>query len=374
MENNFTNLDKLDDIIKHFDKDKPLESLLDFFQHLPEQTDYNFELYLTKLVNELSGHGEQDLIFEEALNELTKDNNQDKNIRFASFYALNILYRHKLDIDKLKNLFIEISKNENHRKILEKQPLFIHLKSLYLRTIADFEKSDTYFKEALNCAEKAAKELPDHPGVLHSWAEMIVNQLEQEMIKNNNLLIDSSDERIKNAAKAIEDAIDGYSEYSKFYITKGRLLALTGKFNEADREIKKAITMEDSSKPNYSLKIVQYREILTVVNMMARMAKYEKKYDELENKLKQQQVQIIEFLGLFTAIISFTVASIQFSTNMFFSDGAKLLMVFTGCILFIYGCLGISIRGFTWKRTAVIFAIALLLFVISYIFALGLRG
>jgi hypothetical protein len=79
--------------------------------------------------------------------------------------------------------------------------------------------------------------------------------------------------------------------------------------------------------------------------------------------------QIVELLGLFTAIISFTVGSIQLVLNQIFAQGAMLLIVFSGCILIIYGGLGIILYGRGHlKRTISVLIMGLLLVVLPIIY------
>ena len=67
--------------------------------------------------------------------------------------------------------------------------------------------------------------------------------------------------------------------------------------------------------------------------------------EELDGRLNDQQVNMLEFLGFFSGIISFIIASIQIGGDMDFGSRAALIVVMLGSLLIAFGALGWLIEG-----------------------------
>lgn len=79
--------------------------------------------------------------------------------------------------------------------------------------------------------------------------------------------------------------------------------------------------------------------------MEARAEELSRKTDEIEQKLADEHVHMLEFLGFFSGIISFIIASIQAGSEMDFPARAALIVIMLGSLLVGFGALGWLIDG-----------------------------
>ena len=72
--------------------------------------------------------------------------------------------------------------------------------------------------------------------------------------------------------------------------------------------------------------------------LMEETEKLEKKIEELDKKLEGVQIKFIEFLGIFAAIVAFTIASIQVAiSKLTFGEIIGVLLALAGVlILFVF--------------------------------------
>ncbi|KYH32818.1 tetratricopeptide repeat protein [Neomoorella mulderi] len=350
-----------EDMLSKLITEKSRERLLEFLAALPPETDRNFELYLTKMAQKIP---DINGLLTEVLEKppVTGEEKADL-IAFACFFALNIYYRHRRDITKVHDII------EKYRHRFSHHPMFPHVLSLYYRSTGSIKD----LKTALDYAQQAAQLMPGNPGVQHSLAEALINLMDEGEIEK-------SEANLNRAEEAINKAIMLEATYPKFYSTRGRLLALKGMFKEAREAVEQAIDMEDSTAHDYPIRYSGYQDILGKIRQMEFSRQVDKKLAEAEGKinkarqeteeqLKQFRVQNLEFLGLFAAIISFTVGSIQFVSRLTFEQGVILLLIFTGSLLYIYSGLSIVLHGRAYlSRTIIVLALALILFFVSLAF------
>ena len=63
----------------------------------------------------------------------------------------------------------------------------------------------------------------------------------------------------------------------------------------------------------------------------------------MTEEMNGQRVEMLEFLGFFSGIISFVVASIQIGSDMDFAARALLILVMSGALLAVFGALGMML-------------------------------
>jgi len=353
------------ELVEKLKEEKNLKSLTELLCHLPSETDREFEVLLTK-VAQIPGI---ERLFAEALEKALKQRNegdhQAERIAYASFYGLNIYYRHVRDITKVGKLI------EQYQEFFSGHPTFPHLLSLFYRSTG--KQQDLYI--ALYYARQAANAVPENAGILHSLAEILINLIDEGLIDRGDNLAE--------AETAINKAISLDPSYPKFYSTKSQLLALKGNFAEAKELVQRAIDMEDSSAYDYSIRLNAYHYLLAKIQLMEFGKKVEEKLSytidyigkarqETEEQLKQFRNESLQFLGLFAAIVSFTVGSIQFIAKQPFEQGILLLLVFSGSLLCIYAGLSIMLYGRSFlSRILAILVLAAILILGPF---LALRG
>ena len=317
--------------------------ILNRFSQLPDKKPRETERMLTKIAVE--DFPQESSVFLS----LIEDETSDSKTRFYAFFSLATIYRRNKDITKFKEL------DYNFGSLFNTIPLYWHLKSLLYR------QSKSTYKLALENAVKAKDTLPEHPGVLHSYAEIVALMAEDEQergrdceTKENCLAFDHLD----SAVAAIDQALELESDYAKFYCTKGRLLALQGEFDKGQKSILKAIDKENSNEKDYAIRINEYMYIMTRIEREQMLKFSEKQIEEVsaqatklkadaarlqlesENRimelklsLEEVRTQNLQILGFFTAIISFTIASIQILNQQTFKDASLLIVVLIGALL-----------------------------------------
>ena len=131
--------------------------LVDFLDLLPDEKDREFELYLTKLVEEIPD------IHKQLKNILDKSENFQEHIVFAAFYGLCIYYRRMKEFTKLDDI---ISKFEVR---FDSKPMHNHILALSLKSKGGNENIET----AIAKAKMSVDLVEGNAGVFHNYAEAI---------------------------------------------------------------------------------------------------------------------------------------------------------------------------------------------------------
>lgn len=339
------------------------QSILSFLRNLPNETEREFEIQLTDLVE----HTDNSILREKLITVLA-DEQQEEAIAYAAFYCLTISYRRTKDISLLENIVKQYeSKFENSHLT------YSHIYALYL-------KEKGIGKDVIQIIQKsydAYTKLNKNAGVVHNFADIVATAYEESDTKIRNYI---ETDWLDKAQEAVELSIQLDANYAKYYCTKGRLLAIKEKYGEAIESIKRAIDLEDSSETDYVIRLGNYQYYL----LMVQTKKYNsllnnqlKKYDEtikvtkneIDKKFQENSIKYLEFLGFFAAVVSFTIGSIQIINNQSFSDAKNLIVILFAVLLCVFSSFGILLHGFG-KRTlpnAVIFGIGLIIILLFMI-------
>lgn len=261
---------------------------------------------------------------------------ESADLRFRAFFGITIHHRRQSDTTLFKNFV--------HQYIDQFQQfsLHYHVLSLLHKSFGDAEG----ITKSLEYSKKAIEKLNMHAGVLHNHCEAIVTALEEG--------IAISDEEQYNASLYIERVITLCPEYAKFYCTKGRLLAQTGKYQEAKRLLNIAIDLEDSKSKDYTLRINTYRNFLIQVKteelyksvsteiqdakavVLAAEESINKLVDKTESDMENMKAQNLQMLAFFTAIVSFIIGSINILSNQQdFTQAALLILILAGAMVLV---------------------------------------
>lgn len=237
-------------------------NLINFLNGLPEEDKRDFELSLTQFAKKFNNPENKDLI--DHLLKILEEDHSDK-IRYYAFYCLNIIYRYKRDFYKLNDLY------EKYEKEFEWHPTFKHLKVLF-----QIESESMYdFDEVLNDTFRDSMFLSKNAGFVHLFPVVFAKIYESGGLSNPEAFLNKWLDR---ALKAADLAIKLDSNYAVYYQTKGRVLAINNDFDEAIQYINKAISLEDSERSDYPLRISEYQ--------------YHKLRIQVDKKLKQLQKAI----------------------------------------------------------------------------------
>lgn len=314
-------------------KELPDEATLKaFLEQLPDEREMDFELLLTELIRQVP---QVNLLLENVV----RKGEAGENVLFGAFYGLQIYYRRVKDFHKIKSLIEMYGDGFHHH------PLYDHLLSLYYRFKSKVTKRD--LREAYLLAHRAVVNLPNHSGILHSFAEAVA------LLHEEGVRLD--DRVMKKAMDAVERAICLNRDYPKYYCTRGRLLAARGDFKNAEESVQEAIDREDSGSFNYQLRIMDYQQVLNRIRMDEAKQSIARALDEALKEIrdyeKESRLRSLELLGLFATLVTFALGSIQIAVRQNFASAAKLIVILSGSLLCVYGGFAVTLHGrFSWKK------------------------
>jgi tetratricopeptide (TPR) repeat protein len=344
-----------------FDVDRFLHGI----NTLPDHRTREYEVGLTELAKKLSAHDFQEL--RDWLSAQYVVVRTENDTQFGVFIVLCTYSRRK----KNTYVFKDIVEESDGRFV--GYPLYPHILSLLYKEMSEVERS-------IQSAKEASINLPNQIGVLHNYAEAIVQA------KENSLYI--TDEQMNEALELI-NKVTGRRDPSnaKFHCTRGRILAQYGQFAEAKRSILKAIDLEDSSNSDYSIRINDYQYHLVRVQTIEFNRSFEGKLSEfnrsLEGKLSTTEQSLAEqkkdidkslhsikaenlqMLGFFVAIISFTMGSLNILQGKKFLESGLLILILMGSTVLAYIGFGLLINIQVRKKAMIIVSILALLVVIG---------
>lgn len=297
------------------------EELRKFFNALTDETKRDYENAIVTFVMKKRKETPNDF---QAILESLMDDDNDK-VAFAAFVALCSILRR--------------SKNHKaHQKLIESRekqfagnhPLLPHLKLLlYVDGNFVYEEKDFI----LHSAQKNARALPNHAGVLHAFSDIVATAFEYADFIGAQ---PPDDHWIKDGIQTVEKAISIERNYAKFYCTKARLLALQKEFGHALKLIRTAIDLESSEEADYALRINEYLNHLQRIQFKKTYLDLHQQAQEITDKLDHSLARNLEFIGLFSGIVSFTIGSISIVNSLAkqsFVGAAYLIIVLMGTLL-----------------------------------------
>ena len=177
------------------------------------------------------------------------------------------------------------------------------------------------------------EEFKDEIGVKNFYCELVATYYEHELEKRDDY---EAQLELKNAYKTISLCIDLSKKkaYDKFYANRGRILILLKKYDEGEREIRKALSTVNATDAESTTRVILFENYLIQSSSIRYYDLNNEKYNEL-NKIKINNFKIIT---LMTTLLSFILGSINiFSTISEPFLMAMLLVAFLGLILTLCG-------------------------------------
>lgn len=271
----------------------------------------------------------------------------------------------------------QLRRNQDHSKEFElmnqylerfhRHPFFNHL---YLMCLLDMDPVGKA-KKILELAYKNIEVMPLNAGVHHVLAIAAADIFEATEFQPE---LRPDPVWLERGAQAAEDALERDSNYAKFHCTRGRILALQGKYDQALKEISQAMDLENSHQSDYALRIGNYRmyyqriqdkrrseTMLDIVQsqideaqdltrqMKSSMQRMEEKQLQLEEDTRGSLTKNMEFLGLFAGIVSFTIGGVSIAGAMAdrsLVGAAGLIVVLMGALLGVFAGFGVILHGY----------------------------
>ncbi|WP_157726911.1 hypothetical protein [Thermococcus radiotolerans] len=371
----------------HSQQDIILKEILEEIKKILENYEVGtreYELAITKLVSKSLIEKLKNKKYLEDKIQLRIRDEDNKNIGFTLFFVLFTFHRRIGNYDKLIDLI------KRYDQEFKDVPFLWHLKAMAYKNLNEFKKS-------LEAAYRAVKDpiLRENPGVLHNFAESVVelfewNEIDFEDAEKIDIYTESftPKELLNMAEKYLNEAIDK-GDYPKFYITLGRLYIIKGEFKRAIELITRGISLEDPTEKDYTLRLSQYMMYLYYAKLLKAL-KNEIKREELEimQLFEQEKSKIMEFLSterlrnieilaIFTAIIGVLVTTgttLPASSNNI--NIINLILVLGGILLlFVLLPFGLNLIIFDRKKldlfSVIVIALSILLSVFIIIGGMG---
>ena len=334
-----------------------LEHILGIISDRYDENDQQYEVKLTNIAKSNMKLAEFDNWLKRIIEKTIMIND---NLAFAAFGVCFIYYRRSEEKTSESYLY-----DKYYDYLVKKHPFIDHYYAMYLldQDIAEnYEQILTLARNNINnIFVMKNRYKSEHPGVLHVFAIAVAEILEA-LDYNETMVVDHVDEVLKEAIAVVDRAIT-LQDYPKFYCTKGRLLALQGHYKEGIAQIKLAIGKESSKSDDYALRLNNYHTHITRIELLIHKARLKKEIEnskhisanmeanqqrmreeiehaqETSRQLKETQTKNLEYLGLFAAIISFTIGGIQIATSIQKASVvniAGLLLVLMGAVLVVF--------------------------------------
>jgi len=294
--------------------------------------------------------------------DLVKQDAPTEEDRKLAFYAFCVAENHAR---RNENLSILTDLTENYRGYFADQPFLLHLevcetiKKLDSYIKEDWENKD--FGEYLQKARTNMEQLSENIGAAHAYAELILLAFENDPALLD-FLGDKKKEKLLQSALDIMVVVHSKDDYAKFYSTHGRLFAVAGKYEDALNFLKKAIDKEDSSKSDYPIRVGRYLAYIQQIRTQQQTEANKRIADEqlkntvktIEDQTKDSTTKSMEFLGLFSGIVSFTIGSLTIGgaiAEQSIKHAAGLIIVLMGALMGVFAAFGVILHGFETKKT-----------------------
>lgn len=204
-------------------------------------------------------------------------------------------------------------------------------------------------QEMMELAKKNEKQLTDNSGASHALAEAVALVYEIDDVSENPSFQKQRKDWLRAAESAVKKAIADRQEYAKYYCTYARIQSLLGQYENALENIALAVDKEDTTRNDYAIRIGSYESRGQQIRAKMQMEAIEhESRTAMEDLEKQSMVKNMEFLGLFSGIVSFTIGSLTISgaiADQSIQSAAGLIVVLMGALMGVFAGFGIILHG-----------------------------
>ena len=284
---------------------------------------------------------------------------EDRWLAFAAFCIAENYARRNENLTTLKTL------ETDYGPYFKDEPFLLHLEVCTLiKKLEAYKKEEwknTDFSVVLEKAFTNMNNLTGNIGGSHAYAELILLAFENapELL---HYLNPKKKEKLLQSALDIMVVVHDRDTYAKFYCTHGRLFAVAGKYEEALEYLNMAIDKEDSTKSDYPIRVGRYLTFIQQVrtqqqaelNKLAADEQLKNVVKTIEEQTKDSTTKSMEFLGLFSGIVSFTIGSLTIGgaiAEQSIKHAAGLIIVLMGALMGVFSAFGMILHGFANKKT-----------------------
>lgn len=308
-------------------------------EELPEPNELQFILDLTYLIgatdDDYNLQKEALRWFKDAIESPPESIDRDPTfVRFAGFHALTI---HSYSNELISEWGERHEKYRNYFTDWEYEAMYRFDKAMY-----DYHtnESDNIMRARDNLQFLANNELQDNTGVINAYVSCTLRACEKDL--------SVSDQDLQDAADAIRHAIRLFP-FPEYFRNWGRLLGVYGervgnlyileKGKEKIRtgmERTESFDTRDLDSYRYYLNTIKYQERIIkaddeINDIRRRLQEVNKNANEAADEIRSETLQ---FIGFFSAIITFIVTTVQFSTSLdSVSQIASVIAIMSGCFV-----------------------------------------
>ncbi len=233
---------------------------------------------------------------------------------------------------------------------------FFHLDVLYRMDMA-VGSNDAFLMKLLEDAKTNSINLSKNHGGHHAFAETTALVFENASAQLREQLEAAPEHWLEEAKTSAIKAIAQEENYAKFYCTCGRIQALRGEIEEAIKNVNLAIVLENNTRTDYSIRIGQYSSYYQQFRAQQKLRIQEEAMASqmhemrltMEAQEKETMAKNMEFLGLFSGIVSFTIGSLTITgaiAEQSIKHAAGLIVVLLGALMCVFAAFGMILHGF----------------------------
>ena len=166
-------------------------------------------------------------------------------------------------------------------------------------------------RSALVYARAAREALPELPGVLHLYAELVA--------RVHEVALDASvdPEEVAQADTALRHAIYiTKGAYPKYHATLARIQILQARYDDARDSIQSAMDTEDTSTVESAARLAGYEVIAERITLAQATELQRIERDQIREQISKTQAQSITLVGILAAAIAFIVTSTSLASNL----------------------------------------------------------
>jgi hypothetical protein len=284
---------------------------------------------------------------------------EEEKIAFAAFaVAINYerLQKNPREEGELLETYREFFGAKHRTGNQYVHPYFFHLDVLFRMDLAPVS-NDAFLLELLQDAKINSRNLTQNHGGHHAYAETAALVFENASTQLRAQLEAAPEHWLEDAKTSAIKALAQDDNYAKYYCTYARLLAQTGDMDEALKNVSEAIAREKNTRTDYSIRIGQYSSYYQQFRAQKKLQEQEAAMAEqmqqmhlaMEAQEKETMAKNMEFLGLFSGIVSFTIGSLTITgaiAEQSIRHAAGLIVVLLGALMCVFAAFGMILHGF----------------------------
>lgn len=279
-----------------------------------------FATYITRLAYSEVPDDKLEAIFSKSI-----DKGAIHSASVASFFCLCIRYRNRKEFSKFKRAL------DRSKYVFGDHSLYKYQRMVYKKTYFKSSEELTECFDIWNSLDDRYRELPSF---VQGYADAVATYYENAGVAN-----EENKKHIEEALHEVESAISN-GGVAKLRSTRGKLLSLLGRYDEAKASLLTAIDKEDPSHKNYSNRINDYQLILSQIkmkqhldNQLEILQQYEKKFQKVEESIDRSKYETLALLGFFAALLALISGAFRLGGGLPFIQQVQILIILSCCII-----------------------------------------